>query len=710
MNNVAPNVLLGNARIGIALLLGVMGSPNAWAEEPSDSMLHLPELPKIRAFEFVEEERKILEGSSGADRAGTPGVIGEADRIGELAAVARFYQNGTYTDGNFNHKGFPVMKGKVRRLAGEVGWAAYQAFPPQHRAAKFLGSRHMVCFRFAERADHIVYALEDGRLRIVAKILAARIKPDGFTALPELDLSAVERPVTWVFARASEDVAVFARLGAGVEGGVLLETEEFRVVQVNVAVKGRPYDTAGGFPHGPDSHENIYGQVRRFFSFLHPERGLGVVWQDTRDQSIQLNWLGKEFSAPTQHPLANPGQQTLVAAAMDAGGFVYYFTVRSGTSGDGAGQRASLYKVDAEGKLLKTVGLDASAGGLDIKGFTRNSGSMAITGDRLGLIFSRTMFNGHQGAISLVFDTATLKQLKHHGQTSGHSFDSVLGVDAGGKFLGMDLGDNYPRGLHLHRFDEAGRRSALVYTFKTEHASEPKLIGGKKSAVYPEISRGGQTFYKWSNDNETYTELGGIAECEAGIAVVFAGEASHEGRALDNERSLGRHFDPRNLGLVLVRKDFEAVPGEKGKAIPHGRILSQGKAESGGFYDFGGGWQALNNEGVVWLTDYKDRDRENASRVKLARLGDDSLIVFWEEWTPESYLRTRMVRVSSKGERLSEPMDLGSGLRLGRREDPVVDGNRVLLVSGSAVASQIQVHVIEWRKPLIEKTKIDEGK
>ena len=488
----------------------------------------------------------------------------------------------------------------------------------------------------------------------------------------------------------------------------LMETEEFRVVQVNVGVKGRPYDTAGGFPHGPDSHENIYGQVRRFFSFLHPERGLGVVWQDTRDQSIQLNWLGKEFSAPAQHALANPGSQTLVAAAMDAGGNVYYFTVRSGTSGNGAGQRASLNKVDAEGKTLKTAGLDASAGGLDIKGFTRNSGSMAITGDRMGLIFSRTMFNGHQGAISLVFDTATLKQLKHHGQTSGHSFDSVLGVDTGGKFLGMDLGDNYPRGLHLHRFDEAGRRSALVYTFKTEHASEPKLIGSKKSAVYPEISRGGQTFYKWSNDNATYTELGGIAECEAGIAVVFAGEASHEGRALDNGRSLGRHFDPRNLGLVLVRKDFEAVPGEKGKAIPHGRILSEGKAESGGFYDFGGGWQALNNEGVVWLTDYKDRDRENASRVKLARLGDDSLIVFWEEWTPESYLRTRMMRISSKGERLSEPVDLGTGLRLGRREDPVVDGNRVLLVSGSSAGAQIHVHSIEWRKPLSEKTKIAE--
>ena len=74
----------------------------------------------------------------------------------------------------------------------------------------------------------------------------------------------------------------------------------------------------------------------------------------------------------------------------------------------------------------------------------------------------------------------------------------------------QDLGDNYPRGIHLHRFpltNAQGRESIkhrVVYGFKTKHGTSARSPAGKTYDEYTEISGGGNTFYKWSNDNNVY--------------------------------------------------------------------------------------------------------------------------------------------------------------------------------------------------------------
>jgi hypothetical protein len=61
----------------------------------------------------------------------------------------------------------------------------------------------------------------------------------------------------------------------------------------------------------------------------------------------------------------------------------------------------------------------------------------------------------HQGAFAAVFDAKTLKIIKSYGQTSGHSFsNSLIANKRDGGFIGMDLGDNYPRGIHHWVFDK----------------------------------------------------------------------------------------------------------------------------------------------------------------------------------------------------------------------------------------------------------------
>lgn len=52
----------------------------------------------------------------------------------------------------------------------------------------------------------------------------------------------------------------------------------------------------------------------------------------------------------------------------------------------------------------------------------------------------------HQGAIAFVVDSASLQLIQNFGQTSGHSLDMMLTTTCNYQFLGVDLGDNFPRG------------------------------------------------------------------------------------------------------------------------------------------------------------------------------------------------------------------------------------------------------------------------
>ena len=72
-----------------------------------------------------------------------------------------------------------------------------------------------------------------------------------------------------------------------------------------------------------------------------------------------------------------------------------------------------------------------------------------------------------------------------------------------------------------------------MFTFKTAHATRPK----NGSPVYDEISTEGKTFYKWSNDNGVYTELGGLLEGKQSYTIVFATDQAPDGRVLDNSRA-----------------------------------------------------------------------------------------------------------------------------------------------------------------------------
>ncbi|VDC22927.1 hypothetical protein [Pseudogemmobacter humi] len=120
-------------------------------------------------------------------------------------------------------------------------------------------------------------------------------------------------------------------------------------------------------------------------------------------------------------------------------------------------------------------------------------------------------------------------------------------------------------------------------------------------------------------------------------------------------------------------------------------MLTSGKTGKGGFFTFNGVWTDLENKGIVRLTRYTDKAKENASRIKTAQLSDDEILVIRETWTPDACVSTYAMKISSTGKPVGEPVEPGAAARLSRQGDPLVIGNRVFFIAGDKVSKELVV-------------------
>jgi hypothetical protein len=269
----------------------------------------------------------------------------------------------------------------------------------------------------------------------------------------------------------------------------------------------------------------------------------------------------------------------------------------------------------------------------------------------------------HYDGSAFVFSADDLSLVKKLGMTAGHSWGNHMIVNKEGDFLGVDLGDDFPRGVNLSTFDQTSLLKKLIYNARTAREG----VAGE-------------------NPNRTFTEIGGVVEGDAGYTVVFATEVDANGKTLRPAGSAANLIYPRNVALVQVGKDY---------LTNDNFVLSPGAVEEGTFKDYSGKWQTQKNQGIVWLTSYSDKNLENASRVKVAPLADGNILVLWEKWTPTGYVNTYAMKVSPRGEKLTEAIELGTQVRLGRREDALVIGDKVLLFAGEKADGEVIVTVIQ---------------
>lgn len=417
-----------------------------------------------------------------------------------------------------------------------------------------------------------------------------------------------------------------------------------------------------------DPGNDINATNRQFFLSENKDKGLSITWQDKTNKNVYITTLSPDLLTSKTVQALVPLKTNLLAVASDENSNFYMAVFTEGTN-----DILTLCKLDQAGKLLLKKKHSSLQKDLDIFHIGDDAGAMVYSKGTLGLFMGRTMNTSsdglnHQGGIGVVFDATTLDIIDNTGQTCGHSFDNFLTKNQDGDFIGIDLGDNFPRGINMHRMNKDGRDSRLVYTFKTQHGTEANGYG-KIYPLYKEISSPKQNYYKWSNDNATYTRLGGVVEVSNGYMVIFTGQPDAAGKSLNNSRT-GDNTDPMNIGFVKVSKDFY-------KYDKKDFILSKGIVEKGGFYTFTGGWTEQMNQGVNWLTKYKDKTVESATNVKIQLLPNGNVLILWDKQG-----KTMMMSIDADGKVVQQPLELGEQPVLDMRDELLLTGNKVFTVAG----------------------------
>jgi len=654
----------------------------------------IEETEDLRVFSFNPQESKILPGQSteNVDGYNCTGKIVDEDKIGNLALVALFYQNGCYTDGQYNHKNYKVEKGIVSDLKKEFSFDAYRIHEPANKAVKFMASPHCLAIKFPDKKDYTIYELEGGKITKVLEVPSSKINAGSYTLLKEVKASSVTGSKVYFFAPSNVRLSIYNQYSSTVEGAKVNDTKIAKVHKFRYQTNHQPFDP----------QFNRYTNTRQYFLLTANQSRVNNVWQDKENHSIQLTSFGNDFKSESTLKLPNASNSQLVATTNDNLGNIYYVVIED-RSQKGGTDVVTLFKVSNKGSLINQRKLDASKSGLNIYHFGNYMADLQFANGKLALFIARTMFASsdglnHQGGIAVVFDANTLSLIRNFGQTSGHSFDNYLTLNSNNEFLGIDLGDNYPRGINLHKFTDSQIRSKVVYTFKTQHGTSAQSPAGKTYPFYAEISNSGKKYYKWSNDNGTYSTLGAVIETDDGYIVLFTGEPDVNGKSINNARVGENNIDPRNIGFLKLVKDFETKSG-KGNVASDDMVLSKGISETGGFYTFGGRYAEQRNTGVQWLTKYRNKSQETVAHLKALKLNDGNILLLWEKMASEGYnskyLSTYAMKIDKNGKIVTQAMDLGSHVRLTRRDEPLIIGNKVIIASGSKSEKKLELIVLE---------------
>lgn len=626
----------------------------------------------VSQLRFHEETKAFVPGKG-------PGIPDE--NVGDLGIALIFSQNNHWASDLWSAKGYVVTSGKLSDPRGRnAPIRAYQISPPRFsKDFRFVASGNDLFFRFPESRNYVVYSFRKSQAAGVpgipfgnglvveeARIAAGDVVTGGFTLVPGMNLHSLVENRIYFYLPAAQRITAESTVARGVSVARLATNRVARVSRFTVDVSGH------GTPINPAASQagpgNPYPGGARLFCFADND-GVAVLWKDSARRKIWLTKLGGDLSLRTvPMPVC---LDELVAATRDPLGNWYYLTHAKGTDPE-----ILLVKTNRNGKPLKKRKLGAAGRSFDVASLDAswNTAQLHHAKRRICLVLARVMHNGHQGSTITLFRSSNLRFVNPPAQNASHSFDSRITSD-GGKFLTMSLGDNYPRGVVLNKVSDGSSTGRVVFTYRTNHAETPRDRGD--GTILPPG--------RWSNDNRTYTELGDIVPVDGGHAILLASEKS-----VSNKKTKESVNESRNLAFLLVNPRFDRIP-QKEYIVPSRMVRSKGRdSRRFGFYDFGGGYVRQQNRGVIWLTRYQNKNRDNASRPKMLPWGRNKLLVLWEKWTLDSHVSTHGMVVDPDGRAKSGALDLGT-LRLGQGMRFVESGGRAFGISGNGMELELLV-------------------
>ena len=286
----------------------------------------------------------------------------------------------------------------------------------------------------------------------------------------------------------------------------------------------------------------------------------------------------------------------------------YYVCWGRADSGDENIKVISVVKYDYDGNKvasksfkgndLITENVLGGNGGTRIP-FDAGTCKMAINNGILSCNFAREMYNGHQSNMVFYLNCETMKVISGVKPYCSHSFDQSCIATSDGGFLLANQGDAYPRGFLIDKVDSQLKESKSITTFNFRE-------GTNRPYGY----------------NETFAQLGGVAETENGYVLCAASERTLSLSVKKNNN------ESRDLFVQILKKDFYNYDGAAAYYAKGSTRKATGKRSTEAKTEL----QLTGKEknyGVIWLTDYGDK--YFVANPKILSINRDKIFVIWEK-------------------------------------------------------------------------------
>lgn len=308
--------------------------------------------------------------------------------------------------------------------------------------------------------------------------------------------------------------------------------------------------------------------------------------------------------------------------------------------------------------------------------FDAGNCDIALNGNILVCNYARQMYNGHQSNHVIYVDIATMTKVKQAGCYASHAFDQRVIVTGSGDYLFVNQGDAYPRGFQVS-LSKAGNTDIWdTFNYVPFHFRE----GSNRDYGY----------------NETYAQLGGIAEIDTGYVLAGASEKTLSIDTAPTNRYYCGDSEARNLFIQILDKNFMYKNGANAQLLKtEARKVTGNQPESAETKLFLSGDET--DYGVLWLTNYTDE--YCVVNPKLVVTDDERIVLLWEKFkygtedTSEQFIDSYYMILSKNGEILQNEVSLG-GIRLTENEAPVYRNNKVYFSTLDPIKSRLVLNVL----------------
>lgn len=593
---------------------------------------------------------------------------------------------------NYDEKFRPIeitlQKGTLSGAEELTGLRAYQVKTEFSETAKpdvaNYGSNMKIYYKTLASADFSLFILDEGILKLAREFKTEEIQ-NGF-----IDLDTTINLMKSGLPGKIQNRGVFLLVPSSVAAKIERVGIAAELTYKTFDVSGTPFDTYIEDKISPSDHANSYGSKPQIVPSS-TGKNLLVAWDDKETNSVHISEIDATYSTITKDLKLEKHFPVFGGFTSDNTGHYYILYTKDNKDGDFS-SNIKLVKYDSQGTEIGSYSLPSNREGYDVMIPISGATSRLVYGNgKVAVHMGKTQFKNksdglnHQSGILFVVDTESMQlddslSLKW---TSSHSFDQRLIFD-GKDFVHLDLADNYPRGFRITK----NGKGKVVFTYKTEHGKTPVSPAGKKLGIG-----------KWSNDNRTYSELGGLAKSSKGYIVLGASEQS-----FDNSRTGKILNESRNLFYVLVTPDFGDKPKvkvdekEQENVVSKEVVISSGEDSSlNEFYDFGGNLNYQKRVGVIWLTHFEDPEKENVTRPRLLKIGEDKFLALWEKWSSTNYITTQYIVFDAAGKILVPLTNLG-GVRLNRGDEPIYSNGNLIWVTGKKNSKQLRLNRIDIEK------------